>query len=228
VTYRDDRDADRARIEALEQELAQTKRELADERGESTALVPVSENALAVAEGNDERWYGPPTKLDLARSFEGEFPKDRYEELVAHIRRIMATRGHAEVLTTSMTWWAAGGQHQNITVAEITVTSRNGRTDLAVHLNLRPLAGATYGGVLGALGGGGFPFTIAIPIAVGAPWLAPVVAVGWLGSVFAGARALYKRRGRRSARQANNVFEALSAEIAKILGELARAASSPR
>ncbi|HEY4181925.1 MAG TPA: hypothetical protein VGM90_34010 [Kofleriaceae bacterium] len=222
MTYRDDRDADRARIEALEVELAQTKRELAEARGESFALVPASGNALAVAGGKDERWYGPPTKIDRGRSFDGELPRDRFEELIAHIRRIMETRGHAELLTTSMTWWATGGQRQNNTVAEITVMSRNGKTDLSVHLNLRPLVGAMYGGVLGGVGGGGISLPIAIPIAIGAPWVVPIAAIGWLGSVFLGTRALYKRLGRRSARRANNVFEALSAEIVKILAETAR------
>ncbi|CAN5764615.1 hypothetical protein BH11MYX2_BH11MYX2_09720 [soil metagenome] len=225
MTYRDDRDADRARIEALEIELAQARRELAAVRGESFALVPASGNALAVAEGKDQRWYGPPTKIDLARSFEGEFPKEKFEELIANIRRIMETRGHAELLTTSMTWWATGGQRQNNTVAEITVSSRNGKTDLAVRLNLRPLVGAMYGGVFGGVGGGGVSLPIAIPIAMGMPLVVPVAVVVWLGSVFLGARSIYKRLGRRHAERARDVFAALSAEITRVIAQTARAKS---
>jgi hypothetical protein len=221
VTYRDDRDADRARIEALEVELAHAKRELAEARGETVALVPAAGNALAVAEGKEQRWYGPPTNLELTRSFEGELPRERFEDLIAHIRRIMETRGHAELMTTSMTWWATGGERANKTIAEVIVSSRNGATELTVRINLRPLAGAIYGGLLGGLGAGGASIVL-VPIAFYLPLVAPVAAVAWFGSVFAGARALYTRKGRRSARRANEVFAALGTEITKSIAEAER------
>src|SRR5262245_36970260 len=89
MTYRDDREADQARIEALEHELEVAKEKLAVLEGrQSQALVLASPGAL-VRDGGKKGvawWFGAPGQLQFARRFDGAFPVERFEELVERIR----------------------------------------------------------------------------------------------------------------------------------------------
>ena len=222
MTYRDDRDADQARIASLEAELAQAQNKIAElEHRESTALVPARGNVLAVASGTARApWYGAPLRLELARQFAGELPRARLEELIGLIRRISTDPGHAELLTSSMTWSSRLGRQNAGPQISITVSIGDGVTDLTALDSLGSLAGAVYGGVGGGLGGGG----IALPVfaAITMPVLIPITVTAWLGGVFFGARAIYKRAARRRAERLQALFAALSTEIEKRIAEAQR------
>ena len=97
----------------------------------------------------------------------------------------------------------------------VTVSVRDARTTLTVSDRLGPLAGALYGGIGGGVGAGGLSVPIGIAVgALHAPILAPVFALVWLGSVFAGARALFKSRGKHRAARLQTLFDALAGDIA--------------
>ncbi len=214
MTYRDDRDADRARIEALEAELAQAQKKIADlEHRETTALVRAGGNALAVAGGAKAPWYGAPLRLELTRQFAGEFPRDQLEDLIGLIRRLSSDPGHAELLKSSMTWSSGLARRDAGPRVVVNVAIHDGVTDLVVTDSLGQLAGGVYGGFGGGVGGG----AIAVPIfaAISMPVLIPVTVVAWLGGVFLGARAIYKRAARRRAIKLQDLFAALSVEIEK-------------
>jgi len=215
VTYRDDRDADQARIASLEVDLAQAQRKIADlEHRESTALVRAGGNAIAVASGKVP-WYGAPTKLELTRQFAGEYPRDQLEDLIGLIRRISHVSGHAELLRSSMTWSAGDGRRDAGPQMVVHVAIHDGVTDLAVTDSLGPLAGSIYGILGGAGGVGGCGITIPICAAMGIPALAPVAIIAWLGGALFGARAIYKRAARRRAEKLQVLFAAISTEIEK-------------
>ena len=65
VTYRDDRDADRARIEALEAELAAAQRRIEELEGKrSLALAAIGKTSLIGTSGRARApWYGAPLRL---------------------------------------------------------------------------------------------------------------------------------------------------------------------
>src|SRR5262249_3681251 len=66
MTYRDDREADRARIAALEQELAAARDKVAALEGrQSQALVLASQGALVrgSSDGAIAKWFGAPANL---------------------------------------------------------------------------------------------------------------------------------------------------------------------
>jgi len=213
MSYRDDREADQARIDALEQELAETHQKLAALEGrQSQALVLASQGAL-VPGGNHGavRWFGAPGSLQLSHRFNGAFPADRFEELIERIREITRDPGRTELLKSSLTWFASRGEKSTGPYRVVTVTVRDGGTTLTVTDRLAGLAGAIYGGVGGGVGGGGLSLPILASTAV--PVLAPVFILGWLGGVFLGARAIYKRAAHRRAVALQQLFDALVADI---------------
>jgi len=217
MTYRDDRDADQARIAALEQELAVTRDKLATLEGrQSNALVLASQGALARTDGSSAatRWFGP-SNLQLARRFDGAFPADRFEEIIERIREVTRDPGRTELLKSSLTWFASRGEKSTGPFRVVTLTIRDGATTLTVSDRLASLAGAIYGGVGGGVGGGGLGLPIVASAAV--PFLTPVFILGWLGGVFLGARSIFKRAAHRRAVALQQLFDALVIDIERTL-----------
>ncbi|HEX3758687.1 MAG TPA: hypothetical protein VHW23_08265 [Kofleriaceae bacterium] len=217
MSYRDDRDADQARIAALEHELAETRDKLSTLEGRRTqALVLATRGALAPSApaGTAARVFGPGT-LRMARRFDGAFPTARFEHLIERIRELSADPGRTEMLNASLTWFASRGDRSTGPYRIVTVTVRDGVTTLTVTDRLSGLAGAIYGGVGGGVGGGGL--SLPIMAATYLPVLAPVFLLGWLGGVFLGTRALYLRLVRRRAEELQQVFDALAADIERAL-----------
>ena len=217
MTYRDDRDADQARIAALEQDLARANERIAELEGRrSEALVVAQQTALAVAAPRSAaaRWFGAPLRLHLSRQFTGAFPTDRFEDLVERIRTTTRDPGRTELLRSSMTWFATAGEKSAGPFQVVTVTVRDGVTTLTVTDRLGALAGALYGGFGGGVGGGGLVVPVLASVAV--PVLAPLFVVGWLGGVFAGTRTIFRRAARRRAEALADLFQILVTEIAEI------------
>ena len=144
----------------------------------------------------------------------------RFEDLIDRIRELARDPGRSELLRSSLTWFSSSGEKSLGPFRVITVTVRDGVTTLTASERLGQLAGAIYGGVGGGVGGGGLALPLAASIAV--PVLAPVFMVGWLGGVFLGARALYRRAARRRAIALEQLHLALADEIER-LEELAGA-----
>ncbi|HEU4731150.1 MAG TPA: hypothetical protein VFT22_24825 [Kofleriaceae bacterium] len=218
MTYRDDRDADQARIAALEQELVEAHAKLAVLEGrQSQALVRASQGAL-VPGGYPSavtRWFGAPGQLQLSRRFDGAFPAERFEELIERIREVTRDPGRTELLKSSLTWFASRGEKSTGPFRVVTVTVRDGITTLTVTDRLAGLAGAIYGGVGGGVGGGGLSLPILASTAI--PILTPVFLLGWLGGVFLGARELYKRAAHRRAVALQQLFDLLVEDIERAL-----------
>lgn len=217
MTYRDDREADQARIAALELELAGTRDRLAQlEDHQSQALVLASRGSL-VHGGKPsvaQRWFGPGT-LHLTRRFDGAYPVDRFEALIDRIREISRDPGRTELLRTSLTWYTSRADRSPGPCQVVTVTVRDGATTLTVTDRLAGLAGAIYGGVGGGVGGGGLSLPILAAAAV--PVLAPVFILGWLGGVFLGTREIYLRSAQRRAIALQRLHDALVDDIERAL-----------
>lgn len=216
MTYRDDRDADQARIVALEAELTAANKRIDELEGtRSQALVLASGGALAATGKPTTRaakWLGAPTRLGLSRVFPAAYPADKFEDLVDVIRDITGDRGRTELMKTSMTWWASSAERGTGPFTTITVAIKDGVTTLTATDRLGQLAGAYYGGIGGGVGGGG----LALPI--GATLLMPVLASvffgAWIGFTFALSRSLYKRSAKKRAEQLQMLFDRVAAAVA--------------
>ena len=225
MTYRDDRDADRARIEALEAELAAAQRKIEELEGKrSLALAAIGKTSLIGTGGRPKApWYGAPLRLELAHIFDGEYPRDELETLIDLIRGITREPGRAELLKSSITWSAGTNPKATGPFTVVTVSVRDGRTSLLVTDSLGQLAGGLYGGLGGGLGGG----AIMVPIIafLSMPALIPVAVGTWLGGVFLGTRAIFKRAARRRQDALEHLFTALVEEISR---RLAKATEKPQ
>ncbi len=227
MSYRDDRDADRARIEALEAELAGARDRIAELEGRrSQALVRASEGALARTgrpRSAAQRWFGAPLQLALSRELRGSFPIERFEDVIERIRSVTRDPGRSELLRTSMTWTATANPKGTGPFTTVTVSVRDGVTRLAATDKLGQLAGALYGGIGGGIGGGVVVAPIFASIAI--PVLAPVFFGAWFGGIYAGTRALFKFGARRRAEQLQQLFDAVCDELER--GIAASTAAAP-
>jgi hypothetical protein len=238
VSYRDDRDADQARIAALEDELASANKRIAELEGRhEKALVLAGQSDLVHDAGRDglpantrsaaSTWLGAPLELAASREFDGEFPTARFEDLIEPIRAIVRDPGRTEVLRSSLTWTTSTGHKQMGPFLVVSVSVKKGVTKLAVSDRLTQAAGAVYGGIGGGVGGG----TIVAPLALGMatmPVLTPVLVVGWLGAAWFGCRRIYKRMARKRATQVQQIFDALAAEIESALRDVREREAPPR
>lgn len=221
MTYRDDRDADRARIEALEAELAAAKRKIDQLEGRRSQALALSTGRAMVGSSAGRAdvatpWYGAPMKLELLHTWEGEYPRDELEGLIELVRSLTHEPGRAELLKSSMTWSAGSNPRATGPFTVVTVSVRDGKTSLFVGDTLGQLAGAIYGGVGGGVGGGAIMLPIVACLSM--PALIPVAVGAWLGGVFVGTRALFKRAARRRGEALERLFAALVTEIsAKIV-----------
>lgn len=216
--YRDDRDADQARIAALQTELTQAKAKIDELEGKrSQALVLASSTSLSAAgkPSAGTRIAGAPMRLELTRKFDGLFPADKFEDLIERIRDITRDRGRTELMRSSFAWWSSASEKSTGPFTSVTVTARDGATTLVVSDRLGPLAGALYGGIGGGVGGGAIILPIFASVAM--PLAIPLIALGWFGGIYGGTRALFKRAARKRAEALQQVFDALVAEIDKTL-----------
>src|SRR6185369_3877863 len=98
--YRGDRQADQARIDALEGELASANSRIAELEGKrSQALVLAGSKDLAPsgkATTAAAKWFGAPLKLELTRTWNKEYPIDKFEELIDVIRELTGDNGRVE------------------------------------------------------------------------------------------------------------------------------------
>ncbi len=216
MTYRNDRDADQARIAALEAELASARSRIDQLEGkQSQALVVASANALAARDGSPAaaKWFGAPMRLELTRKFDGAFPIDKLEDLVDTIREHTREQGRVELLRSSLTW----SSHHRGTgpLTSVIVSIRDNVTSLVVTDRLGQLAGAIYGGVGGGVGGGLIVAPIFASIAV--PMLTPVFVLGWLGGFFGLTRTIFKSSAKKRAVALQQLFDVVVADIEKAL-----------
>jgi hypothetical protein len=216
MSYRDDRDADRARIAALEAELSHARDRIAELEGKrSQALVIAGGNAIGPVDKprtRSARWLGAPLRLHMSRTFDRTLATDHFEELIERIRELTGDPGRTELLRSSLTWWSSSRARGDGPSLSVTVTARNNTTVLTVTDNLGAIAGGLFGGGGGGVGFGGLGAMI--PAAIAVPVLAPIFIGGWLGGAYVGLRAMFRRIARKRAEKLQRLFEALAADIA--------------
>ncbi len=214
MTYRDDRDADQARIAALEIELRVAHERIDQLERKSLVLFQRGSSELALPT-TSAKLFGGPRSLRLFRRFGHPLGRDHFESLIERCRELSGAMGRSELLTSSLMWTRNSGQSGAGPNQMVTVVVRDGATTLQVTDQLAALAGAIYGGIGGGVGGGG----LAVPIALSAaaPPFAPLILGAWFAGMFGLTRALYKRGVRRRAAQLQALFDALATDIERAL-----------
>ena len=83
---------------------------------------------------------------------EGEFPRERLEELVPVMQAATAGQGTASAVGRTLTW--SSRTESNTSAQQVLVTVRDGQTLIRVEESFGGLAGGLFGGIMGGVGGG--------------------------------------------------------------------------
>lgn len=171
---------------------------IAKEAGIDPALVRRAANTLDQPSAERTRpspWVGAPTRLVFERIVDGEISPDAYEPIVNEIRRTFGDNGVPSVLGRTLAWTSTqtgGRRHSRGRQIDVSVMSRGGVTTIRVEEELRNIAGALFGGLVG--GGGGGTTGISVGLGMGAFHSAPLAAMLWLaiaGGFYTLARFLF-------------------------------------
>jgi len=206
VAYRDEQEALRARVEQLEGELGETRRELDRLKGREDTRV---DDALARG-GVGAALLGGPSTLRFRRRVEGEPSGERMEELVDLLRERFGAVGEIQQGGRGLAWTL--GQPASSRIVEVTVVPSGGRTSIRVTERLANLAGGLFGGILGGVGGGGLGAVLPIAMFL-APISAPFAAALWLLTVYGAVRSGYRSTVRRRAAELSRVADELAEAV---------------
>ena len=199
MSYRDDREALRQRVDELEQEVAALRR--ARERaveGEQPGPVNV--------------FLGAPTKLAWERSFEGELDEESQAELIAVLRREIGDSGRLESFGGTTTW--TSGNRNSTRFVELEIEARRGKTRLRLRESYGNLAGAMFGGIVGGAGGGGLGIVGPVAGALVSGIAAAPASVGWLGMVYVATRSGFRQTVEKRRVELRAVFSDVSQRAA--------------
>lgn len=216
--FRNDRDADHARIAALEAQLAESNARVEQlEAHRSHALVLATPATLAASTKRSvpERLAGAPLTLELRRTFAGALSADHFETLVDRIRALTGERGRTEMLRASFTWTSVPERRRDAKTT-VTLTVRDGSTELVVDERLTRVANGTFGPIVGGTSGIGFVLGTVVGFAIN-PVIGIASAAAFYGSTYTGARALYRRTAKKRAEKLQQLFDALGDEVDRAL-----------
>jgi hypothetical protein len=208
VGYRDELEAAQARCQALERELADARREIAELEGESAALVPVGDTALATSQ--------PPDKPERFVRFERTLPGRLSEESLAEIAEHLSESteyptSELTALVGSVLWKGSSGSY----VHTARVSSRRG--EVVVRMEADVAAMAVGAGFVGLVGGGatsGLIGALGAASALFPPALAlvPLVPITWWAK-----RRLHRRWYRKQVERSRRRFEEVVALVEKLI-----------
>jgi len=172
-------------------------------------------------------WLGAPTRLVFERVIDGEISVDDFEPLINEIRRTFGDNGLPSVLGRTLAWtssYQGGRRRNNGRMVNVSVVARTGVTTIRVEEEMRNIAGALFGGLVG--GGGGGTTGVSIGIGMGVFHSAGVAAAMWVavaGGFYTLARTIFvkmvisreKQLQELTSRLEAQVTESVSAKIAK-------------
>lgn len=192
---------------------------IAKEAGIDPALVRRAANSLdqPAEKTRPSAWVGAPTRLVFERVVDGEISSDAYEPIVNEIRRTFGDNGVPSVLGRTLAWTstAVGGRRQSRgRQIDVSVMSRGGVTTIRVEEELRNIAGAVFGGLVG--GGGGGTTGISVGLGMGAFHSAPLAALIWLtiaGGFYGLARYIFGNISEKRERQLRDLTERLQSLV---------------
>lgn len=136
------------------------------------------------------RVVGDELMLVRELSLQGELPASGFERIVGAIQANSREHGQPSLLGRTLTWRAETAN--KLRTVQITVTSRDGRTDLRLEENLTQLAIGTFSGMTAGLGiGAGLGAGMPIGLALGSVLLATAAPIGIAAMSYIGARWIY-------------------------------------
>jgi hypothetical protein len=162
-------------------------------------------------------WLGAPTRLVFERVVDGEIPVDDFEPLINEIRRTFGDNGIPSVLGRTLAWtssYQGGRRRNNGRMVNVSVVSRSGATTIRVEEEMRNIAGALFGGLVG--GGGGGTTGLSIGVGVGAFHSVGIAVAMWVavaGGFYTLARTIYSNIAIKREKQLRELTSRLEEQI---------------
>jgi hypothetical protein len=196
--------------------------EIAGEAGIDPYLLRRAANELHVLQPPTlgSRLAGAPVEILIERSIEGEFPRERLEELVPVIQSATAGQGTASAVGRTLTW--SSRTESNTSAQQVLVSASDGRTLVRVEERFGGLAGGLFGGIMGGVGGGvGFGLGGALGGVLGSVALGVAFPVVIVAGSYALARGIFSSVVRRRQAAAHALVDRLAEHMeATIVAEL--------
>lgn len=156
---------------------------------------------------------GSSPRIALERVFQGEIREEVFERLVPAIQRVAVGQGIPSLFGKTLTWRST--TPQNTRSLQVTVSSRDGETQIRVEEQLHGLAGGLFGGLVG---GGGVGVGLGVGIGVGVDVLSSVAfAVAFPFAAIGGAYVLARTIFGTLVRQRNRALHQLMERLAEIV-----------
>lgn len=159
---------------------------------------------------------GGPIALDVKRTVAGAASASTFDRLAAEIQQTLGELGASSILGRSLSWHSTNMQRP----LQVSVTPREGRTEIRAQEKLGNLAGGLFGGIVGGMGGGGMG--VALGVGIGALALPPALAVAAAGAIMVGsyalARGIYVAQVRRKSEQLRLLVEQLAERVTDAAG----------
>ena len=153
--------------------------------------------------------FGAPLTVRVERDVEGEVSDSIFDELLVEIQEAGLGHGQPSVVGNTLTWRSGGAQ--NVSSLQVTVSARDGRTEIRADERRHQTAGGLFGGIMG---GGGVGLGIGtIPIAIevlGSPALAVVFPVAVVGIAYGIARTIFRETGKRKGAKLKRLVEKIA------------------
>lgn len=152
---------------------------------------------------------GSSPTIALERVFQGEVSDSVFERLLPEIQHVAVGQGVPSVFGKTLTWRST--TPQNARSLQVTVSSRDGETQIRIEEQLHGLAGGLFGGLVG---GGGAGVGIGVGIGVGVDVLSSVLfsvvfPLAAIGGAYALARTIFGTLVRRRKQALHQLMERL-------------------
>ncbi|RLB56454.1 MAG: hypothetical protein DRI90_18675, partial [Deltaproteobacteria bacterium] len=154
MSYREERDALRARVDNLECELGDTREAL----------------TLRDSKHRPERrscaklLLGGPTRLSVQRAIEGTLDEEALETLVVELHDELGEVGRIERVGSLRIWSTQGRSNR---IVEVTCREEENGFRIVANESFSQFAGGLFGGVVGGVGGGGLGLVVPAALALG-------------------------------------------------------------
>ena len=138
----------------------------------------------------------------------GEFDESGFERIVETILSNSREHGQPNLLGRTLTWRAE--TPSKLRTIQLTVTSRDGRTQVRLEENLTQLAIGTFSGGTAGVGLGlGTGVGIPVGLALGSALLATALPVGVMAASYIGSRWVYRAQVEGRRRRIGGLFDAV-------------------
>ncbi len=194
--------------------------EVAREAGIDPAMVRRAASQLEVsrAKGIGDALAGAPTTIRLEAELAGEYPADRFDELVPIVQAASAWQGHAGVVGRTLTW--SSRADSNTSSRQVFVSVGGGRTLIRIEERLGGFAGGLFGGLIGGVGGG---VGAGVGGGVGAALGSTLFGVGFpilmIGGSYLAARAIYASVANKEKAKLQALLDRVSGHAESVIEE---------